>query len=101
VQKQARLVGAWLEQPSKDALLALYGLVQREAGSFEDACEMVAMGGSEMNAAAATEAGLRIIDRLPLFLLSKHSTLPDLPGEFQFAEFDHFFLSGDAPEFRT
>lgn len=100
-QKQARLVGAWLDQPSKESLVALYGLVQREAGAFQDACEIVAMGGSETNAAAATESGLRILDRVPVFLLSKHSPLPDLQGEFQFAEFDHFFLSGRTPEFRT
>lgn len=100
-QKQARLVGAWLDRSSRDALAAVYGRFQREASTFQDACEVVAMGGSENNASAATGSGLRILDRVPVFLLSKHSALPDLPGEFQFAEFDHFFLSGHTPEFRT
>jgi hypothetical protein len=101
VQKQARLVGTWLQEPSREALLATYTLAQRELERCKQAVEFVALGNSDLNASAASASGLRMIRTLPVFMLSKHGSPIDLPGELQFADYDGFFLSGRKPEFET
>ena len=75
---------------------------QREALRFGDAVEIVARGADGFSADAAARAGLRIVDRAPVFLLSKKPGFAFPRGyQFQFWDDDEAFLDTGQTAFLT
>ena len=98
IQKQARIVGIWLNSSSPASLRGAYFAAQDAAARLGDACEIVAEGSAGASEAAALEVGFRMLRREPVYLLQKRGT-PLLPFEFQLADNDEFFLSTGRPAF--
>ncbi len=98
VQKQARIAGVWLKDPSSANWRSAYRAAQEVAGSIAEAYEIAAAGSAGASEMAAQHAGFRIVRREPVYLLQKVGT-PLMPFEFQLADNDEFFLSAGGPAF--
>jgi hypothetical protein len=98
LQKQARVIGIWLQTPSAANLRSAYLVAENAAASLGDACEISAEGSAGPSETAARQAGFRIARRTPVYLFQKSGT-PLMPFEFQLADNDEFFLSTGVPEF--
>jgi hypothetical protein len=90
VQRQARVIGIWLEDPGADNRQRALELAQDAALRSTDACEMTAQGTYDPSAAAA--AGMRVRGSAPVFFFRRGS--PELPElSFQIADNDNIFLA--------
>ena len=90
---QARIGGVWLRNPVHDHWRAAYSLAQQTAAQLADACEIAAVGTEGVSAEAAVEAGLRIRETRPVFLMTRKGG-PSLRRDFEFqlADDDGIFL---------
>jgi hypothetical protein len=101
VRQQARIAGIWLENPSVANWRIAFHLAQDIALRQTDACEITARGISDMSAAAAAEAGMRLRSRLPALFYRKGGGSHNLPFEFQLADDDGCFHLHRPPGFLT
>lgn len=102
VRGQARLAGVWLREPSQDNWRTAYTLAQQTALGLNHAFEIAARGSEGPSATAAAEAGLRVIDTAPVYLLNNRSnfTFPS-DFQFQFSDDDEAFLDTGTPAYYT
>lgn len=98
VQKQARVVGIWLQMTSSENLRMAYLAAQNAAVRLGEAYEISAEGSAGPSETAALQTGFRIARRTPVYLLQKSGT-PFMPFEFQLGDNDEFFLSTGVPAF--
>jgi hypothetical protein len=90
-QRQARIVGIWLKNPSADHFRIAQNLAQGAAINHTDCCEIVARGLEKMSRGAA-DAGMRVRDRSPVFLYRKSGDFDSLPLGFQIGDNDRVFF---------
>ncbi len=99
VQKQARIVGVWLNYPSVSNWRIAFELAQDAALRDTDACEITARGSKTMSGVAAEAAGMRVrnSDAVLFYRKGANKTIP--PLEFQIADNDTAFLNDGAVRF--
>ena len=99
---QARIAGVWIPGADPDYWQTAYSLAQQAALSMEGAFEITAEGMEGTTALAAERAGLRIRNRVPVFLMNKTGKL-FLPDNFQFqlADDDAAFLDSGSYDYLT
>jgi hypothetical protein len=89
---QARLAGVWLRNPCEEHWRIAYTLAQETALSLKGAYEIAARGSIGPSGHAATQAGLRIMQNTPVYLLSKKGKFSPEGFEFQLSDDDAAFL---------
>ena len=99
---QARIAGLWLQNPSQERWRIAYTFAQQTVRRLAGANEIVARGSVGMSGDAAAEAGLRILNRTPVYLLNKKGALA-LPADFQFqlCDDDSAFLDAGQTAYYT
>lgn len=101
VAYQARLAGMWLDQPTQENWRIAFHVAQDVALHHTSAAEIVARTAAETSGIAATEAGLRVHSRTPVYLFRRAAGGDGLPLQFQLLDDDAVFLGGRRPEFLT
>jgi hypothetical protein len=91
VGEQARLAGVWLENPSAANCLAAFQLAQDAALRCTAASELVLRCATEVGAAAAAQAGMRLRARTPVFLFRNGVAAEGLPLQFHLCDNDSVF----------
>jgi hypothetical protein len=93
VRGQARVAGIWLREPTEEAWSAAYALAQQTALRLKGVCEIVAAGSSDSSRRGAAQAGFRILQGPPVYVLDKKKKLPPSPEiQFQLCDDDAAFL---------
>lgn len=98
---QARLAGAWLEDPSADTWKIAFQLAQETALRQTDACELVARSIAAPAAAGAAGSGMRLRGRKPILFYRRQGASGALPLDFQLVDNDSFFLESGLNSFLT
>jgi hypothetical protein len=97
VQRQARVIGIWLDEPGTESWRRVFELAQDAALRSTDACEIAAQG--IYDPSAMDLAGMRVRGETPVFFYRRDGNLDFRPLRFQFADNDSIFLAGPAPAF--
>jgi len=92
VGMQARMAGAWLDDPSVENWRSALLLAQEAARLYTSAVEFICRCASEASTLAAGAAGLRERSRAPVFAFRKDGTSTPLPIQFQMSDNDAVFL---------
>ena len=104
VQRQARIAGVWLREPSAEHLRIAYQLARREAlagGGEAAAAELLASGSDEASREAARLAGFHKFAGTPVYLYDKPGRLSGAHLQFQLADNDIMFLTDGHPNYHT
>lgn len=102
VRRQARIAGIWLNNSSPLTLHAAYSLAIRAAANLPGTAEIAVTGSGDIGAAAATEAGFRILGHKPVLLLNRTKRFQFSPEfQFQLSEDDEAWLDTGSPSYWT
>jgi hypothetical protein len=97
VRGQARVAGVWLREPTQESWAAAYVLAQRTALRLKGVNEIVAAGTNGSSRQGAAQAGFRIMQGPPVYVLDKNKKLPVSPEmQFQLCDDDAAFLDTGA-----
>ncbi len=92
VKHQARLAGAWLVDSQPESWRIALQLAQDAALKNSSASELIARTISEAGALGATQAGMRVRMKSPVFLFYKGNPAGSLPLQYQLVDDDSVFL---------
>ncbi len=101
VRQQARLAGAWLDDPTPANWRAVFQLAQQAALKHTVASEFVARCATQSSAEAAGPAGLRVRGRSPVFLFRKDKGIDFPPLQYQLVDNDAVFHQPETAGFLT
>jgi hypothetical protein len=102
VRGQARIAGLWLRDSKQETWKTAYLLAQRTARSIKSVFEIVAGGTEGVSAEAATQAGLRVRETVPVYLFVPKSKCNFPEGfQFQLADDDEAFLDSGSYSYLT
>jgi hypothetical protein len=97
VRGQARVAGVWLREPTQESWAAAYMLAQQTALRLKGVYEIVAAGTNDASRKGAEQAGFRIMQGPPVYVLDKKKKLPVSPEmQFQLCDDDAAFLDTGA-----
>lgn len=96
VGEQTRVAGVWLENAAPEIWRIAFSLAQDAAWKLTNTCELIARCTTEASAIAAEQAGMRLREQTPVFLLRKEHNAEPLPMQYHLADNDALF-SGEWP----
>lgn len=99
---QARIAGVWLRNPGQDDWAAAYFLAQEAALRLKGANEIVVVGCEGYSHEAAVQAGFRVLQGSPVYVLNKKKKLQLSPEfQFQLSDNDAAFLDSGTASYWT
>jgi hypothetical protein len=101
VGAQTRVAGLWMENPTPANWRIAFQLAQDAALRCTDTSELVARTADETGSTAATQAGLRLRMRTPVFLFRRGDGQNGRLLHFQMWDNDFVFLGSGRTEFLT
>jgi GNAT superfamily N-acetyltransferase len=94
IGEQARVAGVWLESPSPETWGIAFHLAQEAALQHTGASEIVARCTTEASAIGAQQAGMRLVEKIPVLLFRKDGFELLPPLQFHLCDSDALFLTG-------